>query len=149
MTSVGKKRLKVKIAGEEFSIFTDEDSSHVNEITNFVNKKIDEVSEKASGLSKTLVLAMTCMNLADELVRMGDWKYEDVKSRVNDKMADMLDKKITALEAELSENRELLKLSEARVVTLQKLLTEKEEQLQEDKDKINDFIVKMNELSYK
>jgi cell division protein ZapA len=144
-----KKRIKIKIAGEEFYIFTQEDQEHVNEVTNFVNKRIDELMEKNPHLSKTLSLAMVSMNIADDLIRVSNKKYEDVKNKITDKMADMLEKRISTLEEDLNNTNEYLKISEQRVITLQRLLTEKDEEINGAKAQLNEQIKKINELTIK
>lgn len=60
----------VNIFGVKFTINTDENEEYVSKLTEYVNKKIGEIKNKANLVPTHSVAIMAALNIADEFFKM-------------------------------------------------------------------------------
>ncbi len=65
-----KNRVKIKIQGEEFYIKGSMPSAHMKKIADFVDEKMQQISEANPKLSHQKVAVLTCLNLAEDLLKL-------------------------------------------------------------------------------
>lgn len=64
-----EKQVKVNILGRDYTIKSDEDECHVNQVADYVNQKIGEMKDKA-GNNPINTLVFTALTIADDYLRM-------------------------------------------------------------------------------
>jgi cell division protein ZapA len=66
---MGKERLvEIKVFGQMYTVKSDAEEEHIQEVTRYVNEKIDEVLKKTRSVSTMNVAILTALNIADEEV---------------------------------------------------------------------------------
>lgn len=70
----------VTILNQKLTIRTDRDETYVRKAADFVNKKIEEVTNKTKTVSTLTATLLVCMNIADELFQS---KKESEKNNLN------------------------------------------------------------------
>lgn len=65
-----KKRITVRIQGQLYKVVSEEEPSHVKEVAQYLNQKMDELKKKNPYLDTTKLSVLTAMNLADEYLKM-------------------------------------------------------------------------------
>jgi len=67
---MGKERLvEIKVFGQTYTVKTDAEEDHIQEVARYVNGKIDEVLKKTRSVSTLNVAILTALNIADDLLR--------------------------------------------------------------------------------
>jgi cell division protein ZapA len=67
---MGKERLvEIKVFGQTYTVKTDAEEDHIQEVARYVNEKIDEVLKKTRSVSTLNVAILTALNIADDLLR--------------------------------------------------------------------------------
>lgn len=67
---MGKERLvEIKVFGQTYTVKTDTEEDHIQEVARYVNEKIDEVLKKTRSVSTMNVAILTALNIADDLLR--------------------------------------------------------------------------------
>ncbi len=65
-----KKRFKVKILGQEFSVLSDSGDDHqVEKVVAYVNGKAEELAEAAKSATTLNIAILVALNIADEFLR--------------------------------------------------------------------------------
>ena len=64
------EQIRVKIRNHEYLILSEDDQGHVNEIAEYVNKKLKEVEESEEGLSEKKVAILGALNIASDYFRV-------------------------------------------------------------------------------
>jgi cell division protein ZapA len=70
-------KLNVPIFGDEYTIKGDADTSHIEEVASYVDKKMKELAKKYPVLSPKQVAVLTAVNIADELISLQE-DYNDL-----------------------------------------------------------------------
>lgn len=65
-----KKRIKIQIQGETFTIKGSVDPAHLKRIAEHVDKKLQQVKDQQPNLNPRKVLMLACLNLADEVFKL-------------------------------------------------------------------------------
>src|SRR3989304_6152797 len=63
------KPVKIKIAGEEYTVRGDTDDQTILQIADYVNRKIGEVAQKAPHQTTSRVTVLAALNMAEELFK--------------------------------------------------------------------------------
>ena len=67
---MGKERLvEIKVFGQTYTVKTDAEEDHIQEVARYVNEKMDEVLKKTKSVSTLNVAILTALNIADELLK--------------------------------------------------------------------------------
>ena len=67
---MGKERLvEIKVFGQTYTVKTDAEEDHIQEVARYVNEKIDEVLKKTRSVSTLNVAILTALNIADDLLK--------------------------------------------------------------------------------
>jgi cell division protein ZapA len=67
---MGKERLvDIKVFGQTYTVKTDTEEDHIQEVARYVNEKMDEVLKKTRSVSTMNVAILTALNIADDLLR--------------------------------------------------------------------------------
>jgi cell division protein ZapA len=65
-----KERLvEIKVFGQAYTVKSDAEEDHVQEVARFVNQKMEEVLQKTRSVSTLNVAILTALNIADDLLR--------------------------------------------------------------------------------
>lgn len=117
-------RVRVMIAGKDYVFQTEEEEKYVVGLARQLDRKMKEIMTSDQALSLTSACVLAAMDILDEKEKMGTdtdnlrfqiKDYIDEANRANDR-ADLLEKKIEALESEnksLKNELELYSLKEA------------------------------------
>ena len=67
---MGKERsVEIKVFGQTYTVKTDAEEDHIQEVARYVNEKIDEVLNKTRSVSTLNVAILTALNIADDLLK--------------------------------------------------------------------------------
>jgi cell division protein ZapA len=67
---MGKERLvEIKVFGQTYTVKTDAEEGHIQEVARYVNEKMDEVLRKTRSVSTLNVAILTSLNIADDLLK--------------------------------------------------------------------------------
>ena len=66
-----KQKVKLRIAGREYTLLSSDSPEHVHRVGIYVDRKISEV-EQATRLPSNMVAVLTALNLGDELLKAQD-----------------------------------------------------------------------------
>jgi cell division protein ZapA len=94
---MGKERsIEIKVFGQTYTVKTDAEEEHIQEVARYVNEKIDEVLKKTRSVSTLNVAILTALNIADDLLkerekRMAllreiEVKYKDLAEKIDIKI---------------------------------------------------------------
>jgi cell division protein ZapA len=102
-TETGKERLvEIKVFGQTYTVKTDVEEDHIQEVARYVNKKMDDVLKKTRSISTLNVAILTALNLADDLLKEKA-KREDLLREIEMKSKDLAEKIDLRLSREESE----------------------------------------------
>jgi len=65
-----KTQLKIQLLGSSFSIQSEEDREHVEDVIEFYQRRLADVLERNTGTEPVKIALLTGLNLADELLRL-------------------------------------------------------------------------------
>lgn len=67
---MGKERLvEIKVFGQTYTVKTDAEEDHIQEVARYVNEKMEEVLKKTRSVSTMNVAILTALNIADDLLK--------------------------------------------------------------------------------
>lgn len=67
---MGKERsVEIKVFGQTYTVKTDAEEVHIQEVARHVNEKMDEVLKKTRSVSTLNVAILTALNIADDLLK--------------------------------------------------------------------------------
>ena len=81
-----KQKVTVRVAGKNYTLVSSDSPEYLLRVAAMLDRRIQEM-EMASGLPQQQVLALTCFNLADELL-----KAKDENTELKRRMQEMLKK---------------------------------------------------------
>jgi len=61
--------VEIKVFGQTYTVKTDAEEDHIQEVARYVNEKVDEVLKKTKSVSTLNVAILTALNIADDLLR--------------------------------------------------------------------------------
>ncbi len=102
-TEMGKERLvEIKVFGQAYTVKTDVEESHIQEVARYVNEKMDEVLKKTRSVSSLNVAILTALNLADDLLKEKEKRVallRDIEVKSKD-LAEKIDSRLNGEELE-------------------------------------------------
>lgn len=66
---VKDRTVEIKVFGQVYTVKTDADESHIQEVARYVNEKMEEVLKKTRSVSTLNVAILTALNIADDLLK--------------------------------------------------------------------------------
>lgn len=84
------KSIRVQIFGMEYSLKSDNSEEYVNEVAQYVDTKIRNLSENTTVKSQTKIAVLAALNIADELFRVRD-KYSKALAKIDQKSEELSD----------------------------------------------------------
>ena len=81
----------ITLLNQKLSLRSEHTESHVQEITDFVNNKLQEVMEKLHNVSSLNAALMACLNMADELFKKKESDIQ-IRERVSEKITKVIEK---------------------------------------------------------
>jgi cell division protein ZapA len=89
---MGKERLvEIKVFGQTYTVKTDAEEDHIQEVARYVNEKMDEVLKKTRSVSTLNVAILTALNIADDLLKEKE-KREALLKEIETKSKDLAEK---------------------------------------------------------
>ncbi|MGI6004505.1 MAG: cell division protein ZapA [Christensenellales bacterium] len=111
-----KIKTTVRIGGKEYTISGADSEEFMHRVAIYVDRKMAAIEEANNNLSTTMLAVLTCLNIADELLKLqqnteeSGEQFQEYKSKV-----ETLSKQNEQLQAELSRlQKENILLREAR-----------------------------------
>lgn len=101
---MSENKVQVQIDGITYTLITDESEEHIQQIAQYVERKLQEVKSQRLGIDRELVLAS--INIADDLFKVGN-KYNTLREETSEssqKYPELVNKYNLAIE----QNEELL-----------------------------------------
>jgi len=100
---MGKERsVEIKVFNQTYTVKTDAEEDHIQEVARYVNEKMEEVLKKTRSVSTLNVAILTALNIADDLLREKKKRMalvEEVEMKSKD-LAEKIDMKIGGKESE-------------------------------------------------
>jgi cell division protein ZapA len=94
---MGKERLfEIKVFGQTYTVKSDAEESHIQEVARYVNEKMDEILKKTRSVSTLNVAILTALNIADDFLREKEKRIailREVEMKSKD-LAEKIDTKI-------------------------------------------------------
>jgi cell division protein ZapA len=96
--------VQIRVFGQTFTVKTEADEDHIQEVARYVNEKMEEILKKTRSVSTLNVAILTALNIADDLLqeregRKALLKEIEVRSR---HLVEKIDMKIVGKEAKRS-----------------------------------------------
>jgi len=79
---VERTKTVVRIGGREYTIKSVESEEYIHKVAIYVDKKIDEIQSRQPNLSTSMVVMLTAINLADEVIKLQE-KIEKLQKELN------------------------------------------------------------------
>jgi len=99
---MGQERsVEIKVFGQTYTVKTDAEEDHIQEVAKYVNEKIDEVLKKTRSVSTVNVAILTALNIADDLLKEREKRMiilQEIEVRSKD-LAEKIDIKIGGKES--------------------------------------------------
>src|SRR6056297_3230495 len=130
-----KNKAVVKIYGQEYAIVSDNDREHIQRVSNLVDDKMKEISEKNKKLSTAMVAVLTALNMAEEFYGEKE-KLEEIKQAP--------DQALEEKENEIAELNELLKERALEIEFIENAAEEKKkafETMKKNEEHLKEVIV--------
>ncbi len=94
---MGKERsIEIKVFGQTYTVKTDAEEDHIQEVARYVNEKMDEVVKKTRSVSTLNVAILTALNIADDFLKEKEIRtalLREIKMKSKD-LAEKIDIKI-------------------------------------------------------
>ena len=74
MNNMKDNLIRVKIFGMEYSLKGDEEQEYMEELSNYVDKKMKEITEHSALVSTAKVAVLAALRIADELYQLREKK---------------------------------------------------------------------------
>ena len=78
-----KQKVTVRVAGKNYTLVSADDPEYLRRVAALVDRRLKEM-ETATGMPAQQVMALTCFNLADELLKAKDENTE-LRRRMQEK----------------------------------------------------------------
>ena len=113
-------RIKIILAGKEFTIQTEESGSYVKQLAESLNKKIEEFMQENESVSMTSASMLVALGLMDDCIKASSDK-DNLRKQVIDYLEEATRSRteITELKKELSALREKNAMLEMKLLTFE------------------------------
>ncbi|MCJ7640361.1 MAG: cell division protein ZapA [Desulfobacterales bacterium] len=91
MNAEKERLVEIKVLGQTYTVKTDSDEDHMQEVARYVNEKGDEVLRKTKSVSSLNVAILTALNIADDLLREKE-RNKTILREVEIKSNDLVEK---------------------------------------------------------
>jgi cell division protein ZapA len=96
-----ERMVEIKVFGQTYTVKTDAEEDHIQEVARYVNEKMEEILKKTRSVSTLNVAILTALNIADDLLKEREYRKAllrevEVKSQ---NLAEKIDMKIVGKEA--------------------------------------------------
>lgn len=89
---MGKERsVEIKVFGQIYTVKTDAEEGHIQEVARYVNDKMNEVLKKTRSVSTLNVAILTALNIADDLLKEKEYRTVILRE-IEVKSKDLADK---------------------------------------------------------
>jgi cell division protein ZapA len=89
---MGKERsAEIKVFGQTYTVKTDAEEDHIQEVARYVNERMDEIIKKTRSVSTLNVAILTALNIADDLLKEKE-KRMIILREIEGKSKDLADK---------------------------------------------------------
>ena len=89
---MGKERsVEIKVFGQTYTVKTDAEEDHIQEVARHVNEKMDEVLKKTRSVSTLNVAILTALNIADDLLKEKEKRVTLIRE-IENKSKDLAEK---------------------------------------------------------
>ena len=68
---MNKQKVTVNVAGKPYTLVSSDSQEHVRRVASYVDRKLNEMAT-VTNLPSGQILVLTCLNLADELMKAQD-----------------------------------------------------------------------------
>ena len=92
-----KKKVDVKIFGQSYTIMGDASPEYMEQLANYVNTKMSEISAASSKVSQTKVGILAALNIADEVFQLRE-QFKKIESTIDEKSGHLIELIDTRLE---------------------------------------------------
>ena len=113
-------RIKIILAGKEYTIQTEESGSYVKQLAESMNKKIEEFMQENESVSMTSASMLVALGLMDDCIKASSDK-DNLRKQVIDYLEEATRSRteITELKKELSALREKNAMLEMKLLTFE------------------------------
>ena len=113
-------RIKIILAGKEYTIQTEESGSYVKQLAESLNKKIEEFMQENESVSMTSASMLVALGLMDDCIKASSDK-DNLRKQVIDYLEEATRSRteITELKKELSALREKNAMLEIKLLTFE------------------------------
>ena len=113
-------RIKIILAGKEYTIQTEESGSYVKQLAESLNKKIEEFMQENESVSMTSASMLVALGLMDDCIKASSDK-DNLRKQVSDYLEEATRSRteITELKKELSALREKNAMLEMKLLTFE------------------------------
>jgi cell division protein ZapA len=96
-----ERMVEIKVFGQTYTVKTDAEEDHIQEVARYVNEKMEEILKKTRSVSTLNVAILTALNIADDLLKEREYRKAllrevEVKSQ---NLAEKINMKIVGKEA--------------------------------------------------
>ncbi len=102
-----ENQVEIRVFGQTFTVKSDSDPSHIREVAQYVNGKMDEIVKRTRTVSSLNVAILTALNIADDLLREREkrmtllkevgMKSKDLVEKIDEKMGGKEAEKISII----------------------------------------------------
>lgn len=88
---IKERSAEIKVFGQTYTVKTDAEEDHIQEVARYVNEKMEEVTKKTRSVSTLNVAILTALNIADDLIKEKE-KRAAILREIEGKSKDLADK---------------------------------------------------------
>ncbi len=81
--------VRLVILGEEFTLRSEHDPQYLREIAAFVDRKIDDISQRTNIVDTNKLILLTAINIADDLFRL-KFSHDEFQGEVDSRLESLL-----------------------------------------------------------
>ena len=67
---MSKVKTTVRIGGKEYTMSGNDSEEYIHRVAIYVDRKMSQIEESNNNLSTTMLAVLTCLNIADELLKL-------------------------------------------------------------------------------
>ncbi len=86
-----EKSVEIKVFGQTYTVKSDAEEGHIQEVARHVNEKMDEVLKKTRSVSTLNVAILTALNIADDLLKEKEKRITLIRE-IENKSKDLAEK---------------------------------------------------------
>jgi cell division protein ZapA len=87
----GERSIEIKIMGQRYTVKTDGNEEHLQEVARYVNEKMEEILRNTKSVSTLNVAILAALNIADDLLKEKE-RRKSLLREVEAKSKDLVEK---------------------------------------------------------